>query len=180
MVLSADFGTMFPHRWLLVGVVRIGALQPAQTTFQGSSVSGHSRVGRVRPATAPRRFPVPEASKYRRWIARTSRGRNRGTSPGAWKLRLAILNLVGPARQSKCDRRRDCHHPAVIAANDLPLAFVHHPVMPVTEQGQIGRLIVPAVEPMLEMMSRGPARRPLASRPRAASVAGIESLARRS
>src|ERR1700687_1593038 len=81
--------------------------------------------------------------------------------------------------RTKCNGRRDGHHPAVIAANYLPLALMDKVVMPVTEKCQVGRLIVPAVQPMLDVVSRGPARRPLAAGPCAAPVACVERFARR-
>src|SRR3979490_2881145 len=89
--------------------------------------------------------------------------------------------LVRTSRwRTKGDRRRDGQHAAVVATNDLPVALVHHPVMPVAEKGEVGRLIRTTVDPVLDMVARSPARRPLAPRPGAAPVAHIQRLARRS
>src|SRR5258708_10014974 len=75
--------------------------------------------------------------------------------------------LIGTStRRAKGHHRRDRKHPAVIAPNDLPVALVHHPVMPVAEKGEGGRLVVPPMEPVLQMVVRGPTRPPLAPRPR--------------
>src|SRR5258708_895170 len=69
--------------------------------------------------------------------------------------------LIGTStRRAKGHHRRDRKHPAVIAPNDLPVALVHHPVMPGAEKGEVGRLIVPALDPGLPMVSPGPARPP--------------------
>src|SRR5260370_33225377 len=51
--------------------------------------------------------------------------------------------------------------------------------MPVAEQGEVGRLIVATMQPVLDVMSGRPARRPFAHRPGAASVADVERLAPR-
>src|ERR1700676_3533099 len=88
--------------------------------------------------------------------------------------------LVRPPRESAGNPRRDDDDAAVLVADDLPAALMHIPVMPVTKQSQVGRLIRTTVDPVPDVVSRGPARRPLAARPGAAPVAHIQCLARRS
>src|SRR4029077_12239696 len=62
---------------------------------------------------------------------------------------------------------------------DLPPTLVNHPVMAVTEQGEIRQIAATAMDPMHHVMRRGPARRSLTIPPDAAVVAGIQRLALR-
>src|SRR6267143_4320620 len=72
--------------------------------------------------------------------------------------RVNVLNsekkrLVGtPRRWTECKGWRDSHHPPAIAAHDLPVAFMHHPVMAVTEQEQVVEIRGSAVDPVDDMM----------------------------
>src|SRR6202140_145513 len=111
------------------------------------------------------------------WPSRRSR-RPRGAGGGG-NASISLVLVGTPRRWTEGDRRRDGQHLPVIATNDLPIPLVHHPVMPVAKQSQVGRFICSAVSPVLQMMSRAPARRPLAARPGAVLVANVERLARR-
>src|SRR5258708_30094466 len=91
--------------------------------------------------------------------------------------RLLLLLVRSSRRRTECDCRWDGDHPSVLPAHDLPATFMDHPVMPVAEQGEVRRLIRAAMQPVLDVMARGPARRPLATRPGAAPVAHVERLA---
>src|ERR1700674_4250794 len=89
--------------------------------------------------------------------------------------------LVGPSRRrTEGHDRWDGDHPSIIAADNLPAALVHHPVVSVAKQSEVGRFIGSAMDPVLDVVSGRPARRPLATRPRAAPIPYVEHLARRS
>src|SRR5258708_33517201 len=109
---------------------------------------------------------------------------NRQPSRPRWGIHLAgrLLPVLVRAscRRAESNGRRDGDHPSVIATHDLPAPLVHHPVMPVAEQGEVGLFIVATMQPVLDVMSGRPARRPFAHRPGAASVADVERLAPRS
>lgn len=57
--------------------------------------------------------------------------------------------LVRPPGESlEFGDRRDGQHAAVIAAHDLPLALVDHPVMPIAKKDEIGEVSRPAMNPV--------------------------------
>src|SRR5258708_12309983 len=79
---------------------------------------------------------------------------------------LTAGRLIRPARvRAEGDCRRNGHDAAVILTDDLPAAFVHHPVMPVAEQSEFGRFISTPMEPVHDMLAPAPACRPLTTRP---------------
>ena len=61
-----------------------------------------------------------------------------------------------PRPTTKGHRRRDRQHAPVIAAHQLPLAFVGQPVMPVTKKRQIVEISRTAMDPTHEVMRRTP------------------------
>ena len=70
----------------------------------------------------------------------------RGRSP-------AVTNRVRAVKEARTYCRRDGDHAAVIAAHDLPAALVHHPVMPIAEQGEVRQIAAAAADPMHQVMS---------------------------
>src|SRR5258708_27683156 len=82
---------------------------------------------------------------------------NRQPSRPRWCIHLArrLLPVLVRAscRRAESNGRRDGDHPSVIATHDLPATLVHHPVMPVAEQGEVGLFIRAAMEPVLDVMS---------------------------
>ena len=58
-----------------------------------------------------------------------------------------------PCGRAEGHRRRNGQHPTVIAANELPVALVHYPVMPVAEQDQVVEIARAAMNPVHYMMS---------------------------
>src|SRR5713226_2245562 len=85
----------------------------------------------------------------------------RGTSPRG-----------GEARRNRVDA-------SIVAPHDLPIALMHHPVMPVTQEDQVRKIGRPPMNPVHDVMRRSPARRPITTWPRAATVANLESFALR-
>ena len=94
--------------------------------------NGRALAGRLGTQRPPRRtVPVlqavvgnPPALRVLSWHESIMKGR--------------LIGLVGTSCiWAECDRRRNRQHPPAIAPNDLPVAFVHHPVMAVTEQDQV-------------------------------------------
>src|ERR1700737_4291192 len=97
-----------------------------------------------------------------------------GCESGYNALNSTTRRLIGTARGwSKRNRRRDVQHPAIIAMNDLPVALVHHPVVPVTEQDQVAEVGCPAVDPVNHVVRRAPPRRAVTSRPSAVTAARL-------
>src|SRR5260370_23032508 len=87
---------------------------------------------------------------------------------------LTAGRLIRPARgRAEGDCRRDGQNPAVLASDNLPAAFVHHPVMPVAEQSEVGRFISTAMEPVHEVGARAPACWALTTSPCACFVAPL-------
>src|SRR5437660_12824921 len=66
---------------------------------------------------------------------------------------------------------RDNQILAVLAARDLPFAFMHQPVVAVTQEHQVSQFSRPALDPMRQVMARRPRRGPVTSRPPAAPIA---------
>jgi hypothetical protein len=50
------------------------------------------------------------------------------------------------------DRGRDGHDPAIVRFDQLPVAFMHHPVMPVAQKREIVEIGRPTMDPVHEMM----------------------------
>src|SRR5690348_9575337 len=75
---------------------------------------------------------------------------------------------------AECDRRRDCHQGAVIRSDQLPAAFVHHPVVPMAEQHLVFYLAAATEQPVHDVVRVAPRRRAIAAGPPAVAVAGDE------
>src|SRR5260370_12223657 len=56
---------------------------------------------------------------------------------------------------------------------------MHHPVMPITEKDEIGKVGRPTADPVHDMVRRSPTCRPVTTWPRAAAVANLERFALR-
>src|SRR5712691_10813058 len=79
--------------------------------------------------------------------------------------------LVRPARPDfETGRRRNREHPSIVRAHDLPTAFVHHPVMPVAEKGEVRKVAGTVLNPVHKVMPFSHAHRPVASRPGTTTV----------
>ncbi len=89
--------------------------------------------------------------------------------------------LVGPMRpEFESSRWRNRQHLIFIGAHDLPAALVHHPVMPITEKGEVRKVARPVLDPVDQVMAFGHAHGPIASWPRTSAIANFERLALRS
>src|SRR5439155_22965690 len=68
----------------------------------------------------------------------------------------------------------------VFGSDQLPAAFVHHPMMPAAEKDQVVEVGWAALDPVREVMSIAPRWRTFATRPLAMLVAHLQRLAHRS
>src|SRR6266566_267185 len=73
------------------------------------------------------------------------------------------------------DSRRDRDDLMISRFDQLPAAFVHHPMVPATEQDQVVEVGRPAVYPMHQVMSVAHRGRSLAARPPALTIASLQS-----
>ena len=74
----------------------------------------------------------------------------------------------------KWGRRREGDDLAGFGFDQLPAAFVDHPMVPATEQDQVVKVSAAAVYPVDYVVAVAPGRRPLATRPSAVAVASLE------
>lgn len=71
-------------------------------------------------------------------------------------------------------RRRDGQQPIVARTSQLPPAFVNGPVVPMTQQDQVGEVGEPPFNPVHEVMGGAPSGRALAPGPLAVPITGVE------
>src|SRR5437660_10275220 len=90
------------------------------------------------------------------------------------------LNRILRVRQTGQPRWARWHreHLAFVGPYQLPAALVRHPVVSVAEQDHVGEVGLAAVRPVDDVMRITPGSRPLAARPLAMTVAGVEGATR--
>jgi hypothetical protein len=69
---------------------------------------------------------------------------------------LIIDQLVRASRQCEPDHRRDRHDFAVVGFDDLPVAFVDHPMVSQAEKGEVWQITRSAVHPGDQVMAFAP------------------------
>ena len=71
-------------------------------------------------------------------------------------LRSTVTSLVWTSRRSERDRRRNWHDPTVVSFDQLPIAVMDQPVMPMAEKNLILDFTASAMQPVHEVMSVAP------------------------
>jgi uncharacterized membrane protein len=74
---------------------------------------------------------------------------------------------------------RDRHHLPIVAADELPPAFMHQPVMPMADEHQVVQVSRTTVRPMHEVVGRAPRRWTIATRPCTPAVTSMQGATRR-
>src|SRR4029079_6000053 len=81
-----------------------------------------------------------------------------------------------PGTGLKWSLRRAGHHLSAIAADQLPPALMHQPVVAMTQQDQVVQVRRTAMDPVDHVMRDAPFRRSVAAGPLTVAVTNIERL----
>src|SRR5439155_2991548 len=91
--------------------------------------------------------------------------------------RFDLIRDIGGASESRWARWHG-QHLALVGTHQLPAALVRHPVVAVAQEDHVREVGLAALGPMDDMVSVAPGCRPVAARPLAMTVAGVEGATR--